>query len=96
MGTTTTGEPGTQAQVTDSTGGPNHTFDFVIPRGADGADGVDGEMGPTGPTGPTGPRGDCCRCRYVADLEECANDVKIAAKLNELLAVMRECGLMEY
>ena len=48
------------------------------------------------PTGPTGPRGDCCRCRYVADLEECANDVKIAAKLNELLAVMRECGLMEY
>ena len=61
VGTTTTGEPGTMASVTDSTGGPNHTFDFVIPRGADG---VDGEVGPTGPkgdtgaTGPTGPKGD--------------------------------------
>lgn len=78
--------------VTDSTGAPNHTFDFVIPRGMDG---VDGQMGPTGPTGPTGPRGDCCRCRYVDDLGACANDVTIADKINELLAVMRECGLME-
>ena len=66
VGTTTTGAPGTQATVTDSTGGPNHTFDFVIPRGADG---VDGAVGPTGPTGPTGPAGVCmCACRCAGEL----------------------------
>lgn len=54
VGTTTTGEPGTEALVTDSGGAPAHIFDFVIPRGADG---VDGEMGPTGPTGPRGATG---------------------------------------
>ena len=52
--------------VTDSTGGPNHTFDFVIPRGADG---VDGAVGPTGPTGPTGPAGVCqCSCRSQGEM----------------------------
>ena len=66
VGTTTTGEPGTQAAVTDSTGGPNHTFNFVIPRGADG---VDGDVGPTGPTGPTGPAGECrCCCRSQGEM----------------------------
>lgn len=66
VGTTTTGEPGTQAVVTDSTGSPNHTFNFVIPRGADGRDGA---VGPTGPTGPTGPAGTCtCVCRARGEL----------------------------
>ena len=60
---TTTGEPGTAASVTDVSGSPNHILDFVIPRGADGAVGPTGPTGPagaagvTGPTGPTGPAG---------------------------------------
>ena len=33
IGTTTTGDAGTDALVTDSGGSPNHVFDFVIPRG---------------------------------------------------------------
>ena len=57
VGTTTTGDAGTNAIVTDSGGSPNHVFDFVIPRGFDGEDGEDGEIGPTGATGPTGPTG---------------------------------------
>ena len=36
IGTVTTGAPGTNASVTDVTGGPNHVLDFVIPRGSDG------------------------------------------------------------
>ena len=51
VGTTTTGEAGTEAAVTDSGGVNNHIFDFIIPRG------FDGEIGPTGPTGPTGATG---------------------------------------
>lgn len=86
------------ATVTDS-GTPNaHVFDFVIPRGADGVKGADGVMGPTGPTGPrgaTGPTGPCCRCRYVAQLGECANEAKLIAKVNELLEALRTCGLMD-
>ena len=39
VGSTTTGEPGTQAQVTNSGTANAAVFDFVIPRGADGADG---------------------------------------------------------
>lgn len=36
IGTVTTGEPGTEASVTDTTGSPNHVLNFVIPRGFDG------------------------------------------------------------
>lgn len=81
VGTTTTGEPGTNASVTDITGSPNHTFNFVIPRGADGVDGATGPTGPkgdtgaTGPTGPTGPKGDTgptgtctCTCRSQGEM----------------------------
>ena len=60
VGTTTTRDAGTDAIVTDSTGGPNHTFDFVIPRGFDGE---------TGATGPTGPTGRCeCNCQSTGQL----------------------------
>ena len=47
---TTTGEAGTEAQIIDTTGSPNHILDFIIPRGYNG---IDGEPGPTGPTGPS-------------------------------------------
>ena len=55
--TTTTGDPGTEASVTDVSGSTNHVLDFVIPRGFDGEDGEDGATGPTGPTGATGATG---------------------------------------
>ena len=72
---TTTGDPGTDASVTDTTGGANHILDFVIPRGFDGEDGPTGPTGPTGltgatgPTGPTGPTGTCeCTCMQTGEL----------------------------
>ena len=72
VGTTTTGDPGTLATVTNSGTLENVVLDFTIPAGATGPtgpagiDGVDGATGPTGPagidgvdgaTGPTGPTG---------------------------------------
>ena len=42
VGTTSTGNPGTDAQVTNSGTSGAAVFNFVIPRGADGTDGVDG------------------------------------------------------
>ena len=58
IGTTTTGEAGTDAQVINNTSGQVHTLSFVIPKGYDGVDGNDGPTGPTGPSGgETGPQG---------------------------------------
>ena len=45
VGTTTTGEPGTQASVTNSGTATNAILNFVIPRGDTGAAGADGEDG---------------------------------------------------
>ncbi|MBR2834063.1 MAG: hypothetical protein IKE75_06565 [Bacilli bacterium] len=45
IGTTTTGDPGTDANVTNAGTPENVILDFIIPTG---------ETGPTGPTGPTG------------------------------------------
>ena len=58
VGTTATGEPGTQAQVTNSGTESAAVLDFVIPRGAAGAQGPQGPAGPEGPAGPQGPKGD--------------------------------------
>ena len=64
VGNTTTGEPGTQAQVTN-TGTENAAiFNFTIPQGVQGAkgdtgpQGVQGEQGPKGDTGEPGPQGE--------------------------------------
>ena len=69
IGTTTTGEAGTDATVINSGTDENVILDFTIPAGATGptgpagADGAIGATGPTGPagadgaTGPTGPAG---------------------------------------
>ena len=48
VGKTTTGEPGTNAQVTNSGTKQNAIFNFVIPRGANGIDGDDGIDGTDG------------------------------------------------
>ena len=46
IGTTTTGEPGTQASVTNSGTPTDPVFNFVIPAGENGKDGQDGSPGP--------------------------------------------------
>jgi hypothetical protein len=51
VGTTATGNPGTNASVTNSGTSSAAVLNFVIPKGADGA------AGATGPTGPQGPAG---------------------------------------
>ena len=59
-GSTTTGEPGTNAQVTNSGTSENAILNFTIPRGETGATGPTGPQGlqgETGATGPTGPQG---------------------------------------
>ena len=56
-GTTTTGAPGTQANVVNSGTGNQAVLDFTIPQGAKGDTGATGPQGPTGPTGPQGPTG---------------------------------------
>ena len=51
VGTTTTGDAGTEASVTNSGTDTDVILDFVIPRGADGADGADGAAGADGSDG---------------------------------------------
>lgn len=58
VGSTTTGAPGTQAQVTN-TGTENAAiFNFTIPQGAQGPKGDTGPQGEPGAKGDTGPQGD--------------------------------------
>ena len=53
--TTTTGAPGTPAQVTVTGDGPAYGLSFTVPQGEQG---VQGEPGPKGDTGDPGPKGD--------------------------------------
>lgn len=63
VGSTTTGDPGTEASVTNSGDAQNVVLNFTIPQGAQGiqgpagADGAAGAQGPQGETGPEGPQG---------------------------------------
>ena len=57
MGTVSTSDPGTAAQITNSGTDQAAIFDFVIPRGATGVTGPTGAIGPTGATGATGVTG---------------------------------------
>lgn len=51
VGTVTTGDPGTQAQIYNSGTKKDAIFNFIIPQGPQG------ETGPPGPEGPPGPAG---------------------------------------
>ena len=51
IGTVTTGEPGTQAQVTNVGTTNAAEFNFVIPRGENGTNGTNGAQGPAGADG---------------------------------------------
>ena len=51
VGTVTTGDPGTQAQIYNSGTKKDAIFNFIIPQGPQG------ETGPQGPEGPPGPAG---------------------------------------
>lgn len=55
VGMVITGEPGSQAYVTNSGTNSDAVFNFTIPRGNDG---TPGETGPEGPQGIQGPKGD--------------------------------------
>lgn len=55
VGTTTTGEPGTNANVTNSGDETNVILNFTIPRGDTGPAGPTGKQGPAGEPGPAGP-----------------------------------------
>ena len=55
VGETLTGEPGTNASVTNSGDETNVVLNFTIPRGKTGPQGPQGAAGKTGPQGPAGP-----------------------------------------
>lgn len=60
VGTTSTGEPGTQAYVINAGTSCNAVLDFVIPAGEQGPQGPQGPrgfQGPKGDTGAVGPAG---------------------------------------
>ena len=57
VGKTTTGEPGTNASVTNSGDETNVVLNFTIPRGDTGPQGPAGKQGPAGAPGPAGPGG---------------------------------------
>lgn len=57
IGTTLTGAPGTNANVSNSGTPCRSVLNFEIPRGAAGPTGPEGPQGSTGPQGPEGPRG---------------------------------------
>ena len=57
VGTTTTGDPGTAATVTNVGTDENVILEFSIPAGIDGSTGPTGPTGPTGAEGATGPTG---------------------------------------
>ena len=57
VGATTTGEPGTEAQVTNSGTAQDAILNFTIPQGVQGPKGDTGPQGPKGDTGETGPQG---------------------------------------
>ena len=55
VGETATGEPGTNASVTNSGDETNVVLNFTIPRGDTGPQGPQGKQGPAGAPGPAGP-----------------------------------------
>ena len=57
VGTTTTGDAGTNASVTNTGTAQNAVLNFTIPRGETGAVGPQGPQGETGAVGPQGPAG---------------------------------------
>ena len=57
VGKTTTGNPETNASVTNSGDETNVVLNFTIPRGATGPTGKQGPAGDTGPAGPAGKQG---------------------------------------
>ena len=54
IGETITGDPGTDATVTNTGTNQNAVLTFTIPAGATGPAGLPGPIGPTGPTGAAG------------------------------------------
>lgn len=64
IGTTTTGDPGTDASVTNSGTAQNAILNFTIPKGETGPAGAQGPQGETGATGEQGPAGEVATNEY--------------------------------
>ena len=58
VGSTTTGDPGTDAKVVNIGDETDAIFNFTIPRGEQSPAGPKGDPGPAGEQGPAGPKGD--------------------------------------
>lgn len=90
VGTTATGAPGTNAQVIDRTGAPNHILDFVIPSGITGPNGPMGSTGPqglTGVTGPTGPQGEPGGARAYGGLYNAGTQLVFFTAVNDYVQI---------
>ena len=81
VGSTTTGEPGTNSQVTNSGTSENAILNFTIPRGATGPQGLQGETGATGPTGPQGLQGETGATGPTERLFKSSNKIIIDSSL---------------
>ena len=93
IGNTTTGDPGTNATVTNSGTDENVVLNFTIPRGATGAQGAQGIQGPAGPqgergpqgdpgqTGPQGPAGPAAIAVYGAKRDSAGNDITLTSNV---------------
>ena len=57
IGEVTTGDPGSEAAVTNSGDEHDAVLDITLPRGATGPQGLKGDTGAQGPKGDTGPQG---------------------------------------
>jgi hypothetical protein len=77
VGTVTTGDPGTQAQITNSGDTTNAVFNFVIPQGTKGEQGLQGEQGAKGDKGDTGEPGADGLTPSVNEVEQVNGNISI-------------------
>lgn len=83
VGTTTTGDPGTNASVVNVGTNQNAVLNFTIPRGATGVTGPTGPQGPTGPTGPSGAAGITQTNTYGRKYDTTENTITLEANISQ-------------
>ena len=96
VGTITTGNPGTNASVTNAGTSENMILDFTIPagmtgpmgpqglkgeKGEQGPQGIQGLTGETGPQGPTGPAGTAQISSYGSKYDSRGNNITLTENI---------------
>ena len=81
---TTTGEPGTNAQVTNSGTSQNVKLNFTIPRGEKGDKGDKGDTGDTGPAGQDGKQGPAGESGIAPRQQMLSTDTTVTLEPNKL------------